>query len=487
MAGETSHQVTIGIHNLTSGKTIYLDLGDPTDRYFTNIAWAPDARTIYLFELNRAQNHCTLDAYDTTTGKKLSTLYTEDSDKYVEPTHPITFLPWDNNKFILWSWRDGFKHLYLMDTTGRELKQLTRGQWDVSDLLGLCRATNSIIIRSKEAGHLQQNLYAVNLKTLKRTPLDNGLGLHTAKLSADGLYLVDSWQEPNVPRKCAVTNTRTGRSTLLNEAPDPWEGYYHPIFETGTLTANDGTTQLHWRMVKPMDFDPQKKYPTVVYVYGGPNIHNIDASWHWGSRSWETYMAERGYIIFVLDNRGSDGRGRDFEQATYHQLGEVEMQDQMTGVDYLRSLPYIDMDRLGVHGWSFGGFMTTNLMCSHPDVFKVGVAGGPVIDWKWYEVMYGERYMGTPQSNPDGYKRCSLINKAANLKGRLQIIIGMNDPVVVPQHALQFLNACSEAGTQPDFYVYPGEGHNMMGHKSVHLHERITRYFDDYLKPLGNN
>ena len=193
-------------------------------------------------------------------------------------------------------------------------------------------------------------------------------------------------------------------------------------------------------------------------------------------------MAQKGYVVFVLDSRGSEHRGRDFEQATFRNLGVCEMEDQMCGVAFLKSLSYIDSSRLGVHGWSFGGFMAISLMTTYPDVFKVGVAGGPVIDWKWYEVMYGERYMDTPEQNPDGYARTSLLAKAGNLKGRLQIIIGMNDPTVVPQHALQFLDACIKSGTQPDFFVYPGEGHNMRGHASVHLHERITRYFEDYLK-----
>ena len=483
MAGMTSHQVTVGIFDLETEKTVYLNVGDPTDRYFTNIAWGPDDRTLYLYELNRDQNRCTLDAYDAETGNKVRTLYTETSDKYVEPLHPITFLPWDSSKFIYWSWKDGFTHLYLMDTAGKELGQLTGGKWVVKDIVGFCPATKSAILITKEANDLQRNIYRLDLKTKKRTLLDNGKGVHQAKLSEDGLWLVDTWQEPDVPRACAVTNTKTGKSTLLQTAPDPWEGWYQPIFESGSVKADDGVTDLYWRMVKPADFDPAKKYPTVVYVYGGPHAHSIEASWHWASRSWETYMAQKGYILFILDNRGSEDRGRDFEQATFRHLGQVEMCDQMSGVNYLKTLPYVDADRIGVHGWSFGGFMTTSLMLNYPDVFKVGVAGGPVIDWKWYEVMYGERYMDTPEQNPEGYEQTSLINKAKNLKGKLQIIIGMNDPTVVPQHALQFLNACAEAGTQPDFFVYPGEGHNMAGHKSVHLHERITQYFEDYLKP----
>ena len=482
MAGMTSHQVTIGIFDLDTENTIYLNVGDPTDRYFTNIAWGPDDKTLYLYELNRDQNHCTLDAYDVITGNKIKTLYTETSDKYVEPQHPITFLPWDSSKFIYWSWKDGFTHLYLMDTEGHELGQLTSGNWVVKSIEGFCPATKSAIIITKEADVLQRNIYSLNIKTKKRTLLDNGKGVHQVKLSEDGLWLVDTWQEPDVPRACAVTNTKTGKRTLLQTAPNPWDGWYQPIFESGSVKAEDGVTDLYWRMVRPADFDPNKKYPTVVYVYGGPHAHSIEASWHWASRSWETYMAQKGYIIFVLDNRGSEDRGRDFEQATFRHLGQVEMRDQMSGINYLKTLPYVDADRIGVHGWSFGGFMTTSLMTTYPDVFKVGVAGGPVIDWKWYEVMYGERYMDTPEQNPEGYEQTSLINKAKNLKGKLQIIIGMNDPTVVPQHALQFLNACAEVGTQPDFFVYPGEGHNMAGHKSVHLHERITQYFEDYLK-----
>lgn len=482
MAGMTSHQVQVGIYDLQSRSTVYLATGDPTDRYFTNIAWAPDGKTLYLYELNRDQNRCTLDAYDVLTGKKLRTLYTETSDKYVEPLHPITFLPWDSSRFIYWSWRDGYTHLYLMDVNGKELGQLTRGSWVVTELVGFCPATHSAIITSKEAGDLQKNIYRLDIKSGKRTLLDNGKGVHQARLSCSGRYVLDTWQEPDVPRCCAVTDTKTGKRVMLGMAPDPWEGWYQPIFEQGTVKAADGTTDLYWRMVKPADFDPAKKYPTVVYVYGGPHAHNVEASWHWGSRSWETYMAQKGYIVFILDNRGSENRGRDFEQVTFRHLGQEEMKDQMCGVRYLQSLPYVDTNRLGVHGWSFGGFMTVSLMTNYPDVFKVGVAGGPVIDWKWYEVMYGERYMDTPESNPEGYAQTSLINKAANLKGKLQIIIGMNDPTVVPQHALQFLDACAEAGTQPDFFAYPGQGHNMAGHKSVHLHERITQYFEDYLK-----
>ena len=489
MAGMTSHEVTVGVYDLTTDETVYLKTptaaSPDTPVYFTNIAWSPDAQTIYMFELNRAQNDCRLVSYDATTGRRIAELYRETSPKYVEPLHPIQILPWDDTKFILQSQRDGYNHLYLFNIGGECLSQLTRGDWVVMDVLGFNKRQKSIVIASNERHPLQRNLYAVSIADGERTPLDNGRGVHRAVLSASGTQLYDKYSEPDVPRNIDLVKVSARRSPVASHllvADDPWQDYQQPIFESGTLKAADGVTDLYWRMVKPRDFDPSKKYPTVVYVYGGPHAHNVEASWHWASRSWETYMAQRGYLLFILDNRGSENRGRDFEQVTWHQLGQVEMQDQMRGVEYLKSLPYVDASRLGVHGWSYGGFMTISLMTNHPDVFKVGVAGGPVIDWQWYEVMYGERYMGTPQTNAEGYEKTSLLSKAANLRGRLQIITGYNDATVVPQHCLSFLDACVKAGTQPDFFAYPGEEHNMRGHASVHLHERITRYFDDYLK-----
>lgn len=486
MAGETSHKVTVGVFDTTADKTIYLDAGDPTDRYFTNIAWSPDSRTLYMFELNRDQNDCQLVSYDAVTGKRLGVIYRETHPKYVEPLHPIEFLPWDNSKFIIQSQKDGYNHLYLYNTEGKQLKQLTSGQFTVLDILGFNKKDKTIIITSNEKSPIQSNIYSVSISTGKRTPLDNGRGYHQGDLSSNATMVLDRYSEPTVPRNIEVTpttgNNPYSKTTRLLTADNPWEGYNIPIFECGTIKAADGITDLFYRMVKPADFNPENKYPTVVYVYGGPHAHNVDARWHYASRSWETYMAQKGYILFILDNRGSENRGREFEQATFRQLGQIEMEDQMKGVDFLKSLPYVDIDRMGVHGWSFGGFMTITMMVNHPEVFKVGVAGGPVIDWKWYEVMYGERYMDTPQSNPEGYEKTSLTNRAKDLKGKLQIITGYNDATVVPQHCLSFLDACIESGTQVDFFVYPGEPHNMRGHKSVHLHERITQYFEDFLK-----
>ena len=494
MTGETSHKVTVGVFDLKTGNTVYLKAGDPTDRYFTNIAWGPDGNTIYMFELNRDQNDCRLVAYDATTGEKTADLYRETDEKYVEPQHPIVFLPWDANTFVMQSQADGYNHLYLCtlgkkgsrmagNTVSLEVKQLTKGKWVVMEMVGFNAKRKSIIIASNELSPIQRNIFAVDTRTGKRTLVDdNGKGWHNATLSESGQYVLDNYSTPSDPRNIAIVNVANGKRTQYFKAEDPWKGYNVPEYSCGTIKADDGETDLYYRMVKPVGFDATKKYPTVVYVYGGPHAHCVDARWHYSSRSWETYMAQKGYLLFIIDNRGSENRGKEFEQATFRQLGQIEMKDQMAGINFLKTLPYVDADKIGVHGWSFGGFMTISLMTNYPDVFKVGVAGGPVIDWHWYEVMYGERYMDTPQNNPEGYKKTSLLNTAKNLKGHLQIIQGYNDVTVVPQHCLSFLKACIAAGTQPDFFLYPGEPHNMRGHQSVHLHDRITRYFEDYLK-----
>ena len=481
MAGETSHTVSIGIFNPQSGTTIYLNTGDATDRYFTNIAWSPDEKKLYLIELNRDQNHGSLDEYDATTGEKIRTIFTESNDKYFEPMHPIAFLPWDNSKFIYQTRKDGYNHIYLYSIDGKQLKQLTKGEYEVFDVLGFDEAQKAVIFTSNELNPLQQNIFKVDMKG-KRTSLGNATGWHNATLSASGAYVCDYYSSPDIPRNIDIVSTKNGKAQNILTAEDPWKDYQAPEIKTGSIKAADGVTDLYYRLILPTNFDPTKKYPAVVYVYGGPHAHNIDASRNWGARGWDIWMAQQGYVMFCLDNRGSEHRGLAFEQATFRNLGVEEMKDQICGVEYLKSLPYIDSDRLGVHGWSFGGYMTTSLMTTYPDVFKTGVAGGPVIDWNFYEVMYGERYMDTPQSNPEGYKNTSLLGKAKNLKGRLMVIYGGNDPVCVPQHTLSFIRACIDAGTYPDLFTYPGDEHNMFGTDRVHLHNVITRYFEDHLK-----
>ena len=485
MAGERSHVVKVGVYNTQTRQNIWLDLVGEKDDYHTNISWAPDGKSIYIFELNRDQNHMRLVQYDAQNGRMMRTVLEEKHDKYVEPMHPLEFLPWDSEKAVMQSQRDGYNHLYLLDLKSGGLTQITKGKWVVQQFVGFNTMAHRVIFRSNESDPRNSCLYSVKISGGKRTPLGAQEGVcNMAQLSKSGASVISAYTAPDVPRSINMYSTTTGKGINILTAKDTWkeQGYSIPTFKSGSIKAADGITDLYYRMVLPADFDESKKYPTIVYVYGGPHAHLVDASWHWSSRGWETYMAQKGYIMFILDGRGSEWRGRNFEQATFRQLGTVECQDQYKGVEYLLSLPYVDKDRMGVHGWSFGGFMTTNLMLTFPDVFKVGVAGGPVIDWNYYEVMYGERYMDTPQDNPEGYKNSNLRLRAGNLKGRLQLIIGYNDPVCVPQHTLSFIRACIDAGTQCDYFLYPGGQHNMYGKDAVHLHERITRYFEDYLK-----
>ena len=484
MAGMLSHQVKVGIYNPATQKTIYLDMGDPKDRYFTNITWAPDGKSLYLIELNRDQNHSKLCRYDAESGKLQQVLIEERHPKYVEPQSPILFLPWDSHKFIYQSQRDGFNHLYLYNTEGELLKQLTSGPWLVQDIVGFNRNTKELIIKSTEISPLQSNLYAVNLKNGKRSLIGDPTGMHSAQISGFmGTYLIDNASSPTCPRiiKLMSTNPKKQREHTLLTAKNPYEGFEMPSIEVGTIKAADGKTDLYYRLIKPADFDPAKKYPAIVYVYGGPHAQMITNGWMNDARGWDIYMANKGYIMFSLDNRGSSNRGLEFENATFRQLGIEEGKDQVKGVEFLKSQPYVDGERIGVHGWSFGGHMTTALMLRYPEIFKVGVAGGPVIDWGYYEIMYGERYMDTPQANPEGYKQTNLKNLAGNLKGHLLIIHDDHDDTCVPQHTLSFMKACVDARTYPDLFIYPTHKHNVLGRDRVHLHEKITRYFEEYL------
>ena len=501
MAGMTSHKVKVGIYDVNTDKTIYLDAGDPTDRYFTNISWAPDEKSIWLIELNRDQNHAKLCQYDVKTGKLMGVFYEEENPKYVEPENPIVFLPWDPSKFIYQSERDGFNHLYLMDTQTSvypekhsvgnssykesfKTTQLTKGNWLVQGILGFNEAKKEIIYSSTEVSPLQTNIYKVNVKNGTKTTLNDTEGVHRAQISASGTYLIDNYSTPTEARIIDVYNT-TGKGLAkainLLTAEDPLKGFLLPLIETGTIKASDGKTELYYRICKPADFDATKKYPAIVYVYGGPHAQMIHNGLRYDARGWDLYMANKGYIMFTLDNRGSDNRGFEFESTTFRHLGVEESKDQVKGVEFLKSLPYVDANRIGVHGWSFGGHMTTSLMLRYPEIYKVGVAGGPVIDWAFYEVMYGERYMDTPQANPDGYKETNLRNLAGNLKGHLLMIHDYQDETCVPQHTLSFIKACVDARTYPDLFIYPGHPHNVSGRDRIHLHEKITRYFEDNL------
>jgi len=480
MSGGKSHEVTIGVYNMATRKTVFLKTGTPKDQYLTAVTWSPDEQHIYVAVLNRAQNHMWLNQYDARTGDLVKTLFEEKNDKYVEPQHPLAFIPGKNNEFLWWSERDGFAHLYRYNTSGKLLNAVTSGSWVVNELIGFTKSNEVIITSTKESAK-EKHAYAVNLSTGAMKRLDQGKGVHTVDLSQSGSYLIDRYSNATTPRNINVVQSNGKLVKNILTAKDPLVSYERPKVQEVTLMADDGTP-LFGKLIYPTNFDPAKKYPTIVYLYNGPHVQLITDNYPASGNLWYEYMAQRGYVIFTMDGRGSGNRGQKFEQATFRQLGTVEMNDQLVGVNYLKGLSFVDASRMGVHGWSFGGFMTTSLMLRHPGVFKVAVAGGPVIDWSMYEIMYTERYMDTPQENPKGYADNNLLTKVENLKGKLLMIHGAQDDVVVWQHSMKFIKACVDKNVQLDYFVYPGHPHNVGGKDRVHLMQKIADYFDDYLK-----
>jgi dipeptidyl-peptidase-4 len=481
MAGGTSHEVTLRVFNPKTGKTVELETGEPRDHYLTAVTWSPDEQYIYIAILNRDQNHSWLNQYNAQTGKKIKTLFEETSKTYVEPLHPLEFLPNSNDKFIWWSNKDGFQHLYLYNTNGKEIRRLTTGKYDVNEIVGFNEGENEVIITSAKESPLEKHSYNVDLSSGKTRRLDNEPGVHTVIASEDGQFIYDSYTSVDVPRVCLIRSTHNNFEKVLLDAPNTLADYDRAEIRDVTIKADDGTP-LYGKLILPPDFNPNRKYPVIVYLYNGPHVQLVRNIFPASGNLWYEYMAQRGYIVFTMDGRGSSNRGRDFEQVTFRRLGTVEMNDQLKGVEYLKSLPYVDANRLGVHGWSFGGFMTTSLMLRHPGVFKVAVAGGPVMDWSMYEVMYTERYMDTPQQNPEGYATSNLLTKTKNLKGKLLLIHGTNDGTVVWQHSILFLKNAISNNVQVDYFVYPGYEHNVRGKDRVHLMEKISEYFDTYLK-----
>jgi len=480
MAGMASHYVTLGVYHIQNGKTVYLSTGIPREQYLTSVSWSPDEKYVFVGLLNRDQNHLKLNMYNAATGDYIKTLFEEKSDKYVEPLHPLYFLPNSTDKFLWMSQRDGFMHLYLYDINGTLINRITKGPWIVLDVLGFDQNGTTVFIHSTKESPIEQHIYSVNLKSGAMVKISGDPGSHSGLISSSGRFCVDEYSSLSIVSQTEVKDAGGKQIEILQENIDQLKSYNMPSTEVFTIKNSEGT-DLYCRLIKPADFDATKKYPVIIYVYGGPHAQLVTNSWLGGAGLFLNYLAQEGFLVFSLDNRGSSNRGFEFETSIHRNLGVKEVEDQMEGVTYLKSLPYVDTDRIGVHGWSYGGYMTINMMLSSPETFKVGVAGGPVCDWQYYEVMYGERYMGTPENNARGYDRANLVNKASNLEGRLLMIHGAVDPVVVWQHSLMFLEESINAKKQVDYFVYPTEEHNVGWGSRGHLHEKIYRYFKDFL------
>lgn len=481
MAGMDSHQVMLAIYDTETGKTVLAETEKNSEQYLTMITWDPSEEYFYIGVLNREQDNLHLNKYDAATGAFLKTLYEETDEEYVEPESPLYFHDAIPGKFILKSYRDGYDHFYLFDTNGKMISQLTKGEWDDGEILGFDRKGKTMFFTSKEQSPVENHVYSLNMKTLDTERLTTQHGSHNPIFSKTGNYFIDVYTSTDICREYQLINSKGTIIRTILEDKNPLDNYNIGEVELMTLEAKDGS-DLWCRLIKPADFDPTKKYPVFFYVYGGPHSQLVSDTWNAGAGMFDMYMAQNGYVVFTLDNHGTNHRGADFEQAIHRNLGVLEVEDQMIGVDFLKSLPYVDSERMGVDGWSYGGFMTLSLMLKNPGTFKVACAGGPVVDWKWYEIMYGERYMDTPQENPEGYENASLMNYVQNLDGHALIIHGTMDPVVVWQHSLSLIEKSVKEGVQFDYYVYPGHEHNVRGRDRMHLYEKIHNYFDLHLK-----
>ena len=481
MNGMPSERIEVGVYNVESGETIYLNVTDfDCERYITNLTWSPDSQRIYAQVLDRAQKNMHLNAYDAANGAFIKTLLTEHDDRFVEPQYPLYFLKGDNSKFIYTTNnRDGYRNLYLYSLGDGTLLRLTETDADV-EYVGQC--DRAIYYYSAEQSPVDRHLMRKDLRSGRVQQLTRGEGWHNCSLSEDGRYFADNYSSLDVPRVVAVGSTDGKCYREVFRAENPAEGFNFSTIELGTVRSADGKYDNYYRLIKPLDFDPAKKYPVILYVYGGPHSQMVRNSFQAQLRRWEMYMAQRGWVVFVMDNRGTTNRGAEFERAIHGRCGACEMEDQMAGMRWLMSHDWVDAERIGVHGWSYGGFMAISLMVNYPEVFKVGVAGGPVIDWKWYEVMYGERYMETEQTNPEGFAATSLIPRAKDLRGKLLICQGAVDDVVVWQHSLNFVQECIKANVQVDYFPYPRAQHNVRGKHRVHLMQKVTDYFEDYLR-----
>ena len=476
MAGGKSHHVTLGIFEVATGKTKYLETGGDPEHYLTNISWSPDEKEIYLAEINRDQDNTNFNAYNPIRGNKIRTLYTENSRQYTEPLAPYQFIPGQSDLFVTQSKKDGWNSLYLYTHEGEFVRQLSK-DIEVTDINGFDNKNKIIFFQGILPNSIDLQSFQTDISTGKTTQLSSGPGMHAAKHSFDGKFLFENHNVFGQNMNYTVTEIKTKKTNKLFTSVDPIVNYNLGITKLDTLYSGDNT-RLFARTIFPADFDANKKYPVVIYVYGGPHAQMIRNTRLAQTQLWMYTLANKGYIVFTLDNRGSSNRGMRFENGIHRNAGDLEMEDQMIGYEFLTSKSFVDSKRIGVHGWSYGGFMTISLMTRQPGKFKTAVAGGPVTDWNMYEVMYTERYMDTPKQNPEGYAKASTFKYIENLAGPMLLIHGTSDDVVVWQQSLNYIQSCVAKGKQVDYFVYPGHKHNVLGKDRVHLIKKIMDYFD---------
>lgn len=490
-AGEPNATVRLGVVDVRNGATRWVDLGPDTDVYLARVNWLPDGKTLAVQRESRNQRALNLLFADIATGKS-RVLLSEASASWIDLHDELTFLR-NGREFIWASARDGFEHLYLYDYQGHLLRQLTAGTWNVDDFRGraikaIDEANRLIYFTATEKSATERHLYSTSLDTIDPhtvTRITREDGVHGVVMTPDARFYLDTFTSIRQPQQVGLHRADGSLVTYLlenrlNDAhPDAPYLSDNSIPEFGTLTAADGQV-LHYRIFKPAHFDPAKRYPAIVDVYGGPGVQRVLNTWNGGSFS--QILTRAGYVVFQLDNRGSAFRGTAFQSPIRGHLGEVEVADQIRGAQWLASQPYVDGHRIGVWGWSYGGYLTLMLMFKAPEVFRTGVSGAPVTDWTLYDTHYTERYLGTPQDNAPGYESSSVLPYAKNLRGQLLIIHGMADDNVLFLNSTKLFRRLQDLGKPFDVMVYPGAKHGLTRtHDGRHAYATILRFFDDNL------
>jgi len=480
VAGGANPVVRVFVVSLNGAEHRAMDAGAETDIYIPRVNWLPDAKHLAIQRLNRAQSRLDLLIADAATGKT-RTVLTENDPNWINVSDDLYFLK-DGKRFLWSSERSGYRHLYVFDVEGKQLAQLTRGDWEVSALDAVDEAKGLVYFTATEKSPLERQLYRVALNGTGFTQLTRDAGTHAAAFAPNAAAFYDTYSNAATPQRQDLYRADGSRITAINENKvAELANYGLSPMEFLTVKSRDGVL-LNASIIKPPDFTPQKKYPVLVYTYGGPHSQVVRNAWGGANFLWHQLMVQKGYIIFSLDNRGAVGHGHGFETPLHLRLGAQELSDQRDGVQYLKSLPYVDPNRIGIWGWSYGGHMTLHAMFEAGDDFKAGFAGGPVTDWRYYDSIYTERYLGLPQKNEKGYKDSSPVKYAAQLKGKLLIAHGSADDNVHYANTLAVIDELIEAGKYAEVLAFPGRGHGVSDPPARRvLMQRVTQFFIDNL------
>jgi dipeptidyl-peptidase-4 len=477
-AGERNPDVRLGVVGAKGGNTKWFDVGDTVWTYLiARVTWTPDSRRLFVVRPSRNQSQVQLLAFEAG-GGRVSTVLEERDVYWVNVNGEPHFLK--DGRFLWQSERDGFNHLYLYGADGKLQAQLTKGAWEVTALNGVDESTGTVFYTSSEVSPLGRHAYRVQLDGSDKRQLTSGAGTHSIVMGPAAKQYLHSYSSTKSPARTTIHAPDGFEMAVYREADRRVaDGYDILPTELGTFQTQDGT-RLHTRLIRPAGFDPAKKYPAVVLVYGGPQAQGVRDSWY--GADFDQALAHAGFVVWQVDNRGSIGRGHAFESAVFHNLGAAELADQVAGVRQLVSMGFVDPQRVGVRGWSYGGFMTLNAMLNAPDTFKAGAAGAPVTDWRNYDTIYTERYMGLPEANTDGYKNTALPQRAANLKGPLMILHNFEDDNVLFQNSLQMMDALERAGKLFQLVLYTQKTHGVTGPEAQHVNASMLEFFERALK-----